>query len=138
MPGHNATSARPPHAPPSDATSPAEAEPIHSSPADEPAAVPDAEAWARLLERERRARAEAERRAHAEAALRRVARALGAALDVREAVQRISEGAVETTRAFGAYVERFDTPRPGSYIEVVAAAGAARRRSARACRTRAR
>jgi hypothetical protein len=59
------------------------------------------------------AREEAERRAHAEAALRRVARALGAALDVREAVQRISEGAVETTRAFGAYVERFDAPRPG-------------------------
>jgi signal transduction histidine kinase len=76
-----------------------------------------------LLARERAAREEAERRAHAEAALRRVARALGAALDVREAVQRISEGAVETTRAFGAYVERFDTPRPGSYIEVVAAAG---------------
>jgi signal transduction histidine kinase len=78
----------------------------------------------RLLARERAARAEAERRALAEAALRRVARALGAALDLREAVQRIVEGAVETTRAFGAYVERFDAPRPGSYIEVVAGAGA--------------
>jgi signal transduction histidine kinase len=77
----------------------------------------------RLLERERAAREEAEQRAHAEAALRRVARALGAALDVAEAVQCIVEGAVETTRAFGAYVERFDVPQRGSQIEVVAAAG---------------
>ena len=77
----------------------------------------------RLLERERAAREEAERRAQAETALRRVARALGAALDVNEAVRCIVEGAVETTRAFGAYVERFDVPQRGSQIEVVAAAG---------------
>jgi signal transduction histidine kinase len=77
----------------------------------------------RLLERERAAREEAEQRAQAEAALRRVARALGAALNVAEAVQGIAEGAVETTRAFGAYVERFDVPQRGSTIEVVAAAG---------------
>ena len=77
----------------------------------------------RLLAYERAAREDAERRAQTEAALRRVARALGAALDVGEAVQCIADGAVETTRAFGAYVERFDVPRPGSEIEVVAAAG---------------
>ena len=77
----------------------------------------------RLLAREREARAESDRRAHAEVALRGVARALGATMDIREAVQRISEGAVETTSACGAYVERFSQPRAGGEIEVVAAAG---------------
>jgi PAS domain S-box-containing protein len=76
-----------------------------------------------LLARERAARAEAEWRAQAEEALGRVARALGASLELREAMRLITEGAVETTRAFGSYVERFDAPEPGSEIEVVAAVG---------------
>ena len=76
-----------------------------------------------LLAREREARAEAEWRAQAEEALGRVARALGASLELREGMRLVAEGAVETTRAFGAYVERFDAPAPGSEIEVVAAAG---------------
>ncbi|HEY3119099.1 MAG TPA: ATP-binding protein [Vicinamibacteria bacterium] len=58
-------------------------------------------------------------RAQEEKALRRIARALSAAVSVREVVQRVAESAVESTRALGAYVEQVQE----SHVLVAAAAG---------------
>jgi PAS domain S-box-containing protein len=58
-------------------------------------------------------------RAQEEQALRRVARALSAAVSVREVVQRVADSAVETTRALGAYVEQVQD----SHVLVAAASG---------------
>lgn len=63
-------------------------------------------------------------RANEQAALREVSRVLSASVSVREAVEAIAERAVATTHASGAYVERADTPVPGTEVEVVAVAGA--------------
>jgi signal transduction histidine kinase len=58
-----------------------------------------------LTLRERRLAAILERRVEEESALRQVGRALSAAATIEEAMRRIVEGTVATTRAFGAYVE---------------------------------
>ncbi len=59
-------------------------------------------------------------RADEETALRQIGRSLSAAVTVEEVVQRVVESAVETTRAFGAYVEQaFDRE-----VRIVAVAGA--------------
>jgi signal transduction histidine kinase len=58
-----------------------------------------------LTLRERRLAAILQRRVQEESALRQVGRALSAAATIEEAMRRIVEGTVATTRAFGAYVE---------------------------------
>jgi signal transduction histidine kinase len=58
-----------------------------------------------LTLRERRLAAILQRRVQEESALRQVGRALSAAATIEEAMRRIVEGTMATTRAFGAYVE---------------------------------
>ena len=53
--------------------------------------------------------------------LAEIARSLAAALEVRQVMQRVSEGAVHLTRAWGAYVEQIISPR--GTVEVVAGVG---------------
>lgn len=64
-------------------------------------------------------------RARQQEALRHAASELGEMLSVGETVEAIARHAVETTNAFGAYVERALDPAPGSeeQVEVVAVAG---------------
>lgn len=75
----------------------------------------------RLIEGERRARAEAERRAGEEEALHQLARELGGTASVRGVVEAAAEHAVAATHALGAYIERIDSP--DGEVEVIATAG---------------
>lgn len=70
-----------------------------------------------------RARQRAELLASEEASLRQIVRTLGATTSFREVVEQAAEHSVQLTRAFGAYVEKFDAPTPGSEVEIVAVAG---------------
>lgn len=65
-----------------------------------------------------------DRRVRYEAALRVTARRLSDARSIQDVVQTAAECAVETTHAFGAYVERVEAISPQGEVEVVAASGA--------------
>lgn len=80
-------------------------------------------AVARLGERYRSLVVRLDTRAREQVAMREVARRLSASMSVREAGRTIMEGAMVTTRAFGAFLERAEVPEPGHDVEIIATAG---------------
>lgn len=64
-----------------------------------------------------------EERTRMDAALREVTRVLGTAGGIDEAVQAVVRGAVESTRAVGAYLELAEAGEGQDQVEVIAAAG---------------